>query len=117
MKIAMLDGTRVRKTQLQELLVKNKYDVTACRNSNDFLNVVTEGNADILLIDMETWSKGKSVYNYFSVPKKLEKKTVVFYNAEEGFSALPERTNNEKDQIVRKPSELQAVVDAIHQAM
>jgi len=112
MKIALLDDVKSRRTQIVEGLGKH-YDVLICATSNDLINAVQNGKNELFLIEVETWNKGKSIYNYLNLSKKLEKKPIIFYNAEEGFANLPERAKNEKDQILRKPTEVQAVIDTV----
>jgi len=113
MKIVLLDDTRATRTQLTDALQKKKFEVTACFSSNDFITAIDKGKCDLLLVDAESWSRGRSIYNYFGIAKKLEAIPIVFYNANPNFSVLEDRPRHAKDHILFKPTETEAVVNCV----
>ncbi|MCU0608253.1 MAG: response regulator [Chitinispirillaceae bacterium] len=113
MKIVILDDTRKSRTALTDALSKKKKDVADCFSSNEFINAIEKGKIDLILMDMESWTKGRSIYNYFSIAKKLEDVPVLFYNAAPNFSVLEDRPRHAKDQILFKPTETVAVITCV----
>lgn len=113
MKILLLDDTKQRRTHLVELLQKKRYEVTACYSSNDFMNMVEKHKADIVLLDMESWYRGRAVYDFFGIAKRLENLPIIFYNASMNFSILNDRPRHTKDRILFRPSEVDAIVGSL----
>jgi len=69
MNVLLMDDTRKRRNQINELLSK-QHKVTDCYSSNEFITLIEEGSFDIVVLDMDTWSKGSSIYHYFKIGKK-----------------------------------------------
>jgi DNA-binding response OmpR family regulator len=113
MKILVMDDTRKRRNQIKEEIVKKGHEVTECFTSNEFMNRIGENKAELILLDADTWKKGKSIYNYFRIAKKMENIPVVFYNSEDDNMAIPERSGNERDLVLSKPTEIEAVLDRV----
>jgi hypothetical protein len=65
---------------------------------------------NLILIDMDSWNKGKAVYSRFGIAKKLESLPILFYNASMNFSILHDRPRHGKDRILFKPTEVDAIV-------
>ncbi len=115
MKILILDDTRNRRNQLADALQKKRFEITACYASNDFITIIEKNKFDMLLLDMESWNRGKSIYNYFGIARRLEKLPIVFYNAAANSSALNDRPRHAKDRFLFKPTEADAVIAALQE--
>jgi DNA-binding response OmpR family regulator len=113
MKVIVLDDTRQRQRGLVDALHKKRVEVTGYYGSNDFINAVEKNKFDFLLLDMESWNRGKSIYSRFRIAKRIEIMPIVFYNAPENFSVLPDRPRHPKDRILFKPTEAEAVVASL----
>lgn len=115
MKILLLDDFRTRRNSLVDALQKKKYEVTACYGSNEFISSLEKQKFDVLLLDMESWNRGKSIYNQFALSKKLENLPILFYNANMNFSMLNDRARHQKDRILFKPTEVEAIVASLQE--
>jgi len=109
MKILVLDDKNKKNGKIDELFGKKKIDGMLCSTSNKFLNAVETSKFDTLFINADTWCKGRAIYDYFEISKKIESKPVVFYNAEEKFPGISGRKSIEQDKIHYKPVELDTV--------
>ena len=115
MKIVIMDDTRKRREQLKEAISKHYKNVVEFYSSNDFITSIEESSPDLILLDMETWRKGKSIYNYLRLGKKLENTPVILYNAEEDTYFIQDRTRHEKDRVLPKPTEVGSIVELVQQ--
>lgn len=115
MKIVVMDDTRSRREQLKEAIEKHHHAVTDIYSSNDLITLLDESTPDLIILDMETWRKGKSIYNYFKIGKKLENIPVLLYNAEEDTYFIQDRARHEKDRVLSKPTEIENIVDLVQQ--
>lgn len=115
MKIVIMDDTRKRREQLKEEISKHYKDVQDIYSSNDFITTIEESAPDLILLDMETWRKGKSIYNYIRLGKKLENTPIILYNAEEDTYFIQDRTRHEKDRVLPKPTEIVNIVELVQQ--
>lgn len=115
MKILLLDDFRTRRNSLVEALQKKKHEVTSCYGSNEFISSLEKSKFEILLLDMESWNRGKSIYNQFAIAKKLENLPILFYNANMHFSMLTDRARHQKDRILFKPTEVEAIVTGLQE--
>jgi DNA-binding NtrC family response regulator len=115
MKILLLDDFRTRRNGLVDALQKKRYEVTACYGSNDFISSLEKQKFDILFLDMESWNRGKSIYNQFAIAKKLENLPIIFYNSNMNFSMLNDRARHQKDRILFKPTEVEAIVASLQE--
>jgi DNA-binding NtrC family response regulator len=113
MELLILDDLKSRKAKLAETLEKRRYKVVQCGTTNDFISSVTNSSPGLILLDYDTWHRGRSVYSYFQVGKKFEHVPVVFYNTPPNFVALNDRGRHEKDYVLQKPVEVESVVDAV----
>lgn len=116
MKILLLDDTNKRKDQLAEAIGK-KYEVVGCSSSNDLMTALESTKVDLALLEMGTWRKGKSIYNYFHIGKKLENVPVILYNAEEDAYFINDRTRHERDRILSNPTDIETIIDTVHQTI
>jgi len=115
MKIVILDDTRKRRAELKLLIEKSHKGVLDFYSSNDFIVSVEESAPDLLLVDTETWKKGKSIYNYLKLGKKLENTPVILYNSEEDVYFIPDRSRHEKDRVLPKPTEIGTIAEIVQQ--
>lgn len=116
MRILLLDDTEKRKVQLKDAIQK-QHEIVDCTSSNDLMSAVESEKLDLALLDMGTWKKGKAIYNYFRIGKKLENVPVVLYNAEEDAYFIADRTRHEKDRILSNPTEIETIVDTVQQIL
>lgn len=100
MNILVVDENRVRRLQIVDALQKKRHTVEHCAASNDFLSALDKSKPERVVVDVPTWKKGKAIYAYFQVGKKLEKVPVLFYNSYEGFTLEGQRAPHEKDRIL-----------------
>ena len=112
MNILLMDDTRKRRNQIVELLSK-QHSVTDCYSSNDFLQEIEKDTYDMIVLDMDTWKKGSSIYHYLRIGKLLEKLPVLLYNTDEETPYLPDRTRHENDRILPKPFEIESLVESV----
>jgi DNA-binding NtrC family response regulator len=113
MELLILDDLKSRMAKLTETLEKRRYKVVQCSTSNDFISAVANSTSGLILLDFETWHRGRSMYSYFQVGKNIENIPVVFYNTPPNFVALSERSRHEKDYVLQKPAEVESVIDAV----
>jgi DNA-binding NtrC family response regulator len=112
MNVLLMDDTRKRRNQIKELLTR-QHSVIDCFSSNEFISQIETGTFDIVLLDMDTWNKGASIYHYFKVGKQLEKWPVILYNTDDETPYLPDRTRHENDRILPKPFEIESLVESV----
>jgi DNA-binding NtrC family response regulator len=113
MEIVILDEVKSRRTAIAESLEKNRLKVVQCATSNEFMNAVNTMSPAHFLIDVDSWLHGRSLYAYFGTGRRIERFPVLFYNAPQNFTAVADRLRHEKDHVLPKPSEVDAVVDAL----
>jgi len=117
MKILIVDDLKKRKQQIKEAIEMRHHEVSDCHLTNDFMDALENNSYDMIVLDMETWKKGKSVYNYFKVGKRLENIPIILYNAEEDTYFIPDRVRHEKDRILSKPVDVDTVIDTVQQTL
>jgi hypothetical protein len=113
MKIIVMDESRKKNVQICELLQKKKHKAVSCQTSTSFLEALDEGGIDRILLNVESWQRGRAMYKYFDVPARLGAIPVVFYNAPENFINITARDKNEQDRVLASPAEAEAVVESI----
>lgn len=109
MKVLVLDDKNKKNGKINDLLDKKKIDGALCSSSNEFLNAVESSKFDTLFINADTWCRGRAIYDYFDIGKKIEQKRVIFYNAEEKFAGISGRRSVGQDKIHYKPVDLETV--------
>lgn len=115
MKIIIMDDTRKRREELKTAVEKHHKNVLALYSSNDFITTVEESVPDLILLDMETWKKGKAIYNYLKIGKKLDNTPVILYNAEEDMYFIQDRSRHEKDRVLQKPTDVSTIAELVQQ--
>ncbi len=115
MKVLVLDEMKSRKSEIVVLLEKSKHKATACSTSNEFITAVEDQSLNCICVDFETWHKGRAIYGYFQIPKKMEHVPVVMYNSPTHSATLSNRVKHEKDRVLPKPTDTVMLVDAVGQ--
>jgi DNA-binding NtrC family response regulator len=113
MEIVILDDVKSRRVAIAESLENNRYKVVQCATSNEFMNALNTMAPGHFLVDVDTWHRGRSMYAYFQIGRKMERFPVLFYNAPQNFTAVTDRVRHEKDFVLQKPSEVDSIVDAV----
>jgi DNA-binding response OmpR family regulator len=113
MKLIIHDESRKRQVQLSDKLRQRNHEVIPAYSSGDLMERVQEQNPDMLLVDVSSWLRGRVIYNYFRFPEKLSSIPVIFFNAPENFSGLYNRARNDKDRVLSKPVDIDAIVDSV----
>jgi len=113
MDIIVLDGLKTRRNELTAILEKGRHKVVSCSSSNDFMTAVASTTNAHVCVDVDSWHQGRAMYSYFQIGKKLEGVPVVFYNAPQNFTALADRQRNEKDYVLTKPTDVEAIAEAL----
>ena len=113
MNILVMDELRSRRSQIQEAFAKGKYKVRTCCGSNDFINLIEDSTWDMILLDVESWNHGKSIYYYFEIGKKLENVPILFYNTSEKFAGIANRSPNDRDHVLQKPTEVATILSMV----
>ena len=112
MKALVLDSvTRKEADFLREAFARKQIEAAVCYTSNEFLTAVNANEFASIYIDMETWKKGRCIYEYLDVGAKLANKPAVFYNADEKFGGIVGRTPHEQDRILYKPSDVMTAIE------
>lgn len=110
MKILLLDDTRKRRNELAEAIGKKHFELIACYSANEFMQSIEKQKVNIVLLDMDSWTKNRAIFLRFGVAKRLETLPILFYNASMNFSILHDRPRHGKDRILFKPTEVDAIV-------
>jgi hypothetical protein len=113
MKVIVMEESQKRNSQICELAEGKKHKAISCTNTNDFMGALEKSSIDRILLNVETWQRGNAIYKYFNIPKRLGAVPVVFYNAPENFVNIANRERNEKDRVLTKPIEPEAIVEAL----
>jgi hypothetical protein len=117
MKVLVLDNGRNQAGPIREAFSGKKIDAVVCSTSNEFMAAVTAPNAskyEMVYINVETWKRGRCIYDYFGAWQRFESKPIVFYNADENFPGIVgQRKPGEKDRVLLKPSDIEAAIDAV----
>jgi PleD family two-component response regulator len=113
MKVLVMDERRQRAGEIGELLRKKKHDVVECVCSNDFMTAIQESVPQAIALDLDSWNRGRAVYEYFGQARRLADVPIVFYNAPEDFSTLPDRARLERDAVLPKQSPVETIVETV----
>jgi DNA-binding NtrC family response regulator len=117
MKVLVLDDLKSRKSEMVAALEKSKHKVTACSTSNEFVNAVEDQAIGCICLDYETWHRGRAIYNYFDIPKRIERTPMVVYNSPAHYNAMGNRQKHEKDRMLPKPTEAFTLAEAVAQCL
>jgi len=112
MNILLMDDTKKRRNQIRDLLAR-QHSIVDCCTSNDFIVEAQKEGYDMLMLDMDTWKKGSSIYHYFRIGKLLEKLPVLLYNTDDDTPCLSDRARHENDRILPKPFEIESLVESV----
>ena len=115
MKILLLDDEKSRKNEMVTALEKSKHKVLVCTTSNEFIDAVEDQSINCLCLDYDTWHKGRSIYGYFNIPKRMERTPIIVYNSPTHYSAITNRAKHDKDRMLPKPTEAFSLVEAVAQ--
>jgi hypothetical protein len=113
MKVLVLDELVNRAQQIAEQARGKNIDATCCSNSNEFLVALDQGKVGAIALDIESWQKGRAIYGYFGTVRRLVDIPIVFFNAPEGFTALPDRPRLDKDAILPVATPVETVVESL----
>jgi DNA-binding NtrC family response regulator len=117
MSVVVLDESRKRCAQLADALEKSKRPVACCRNSNEFMTKISGGLPDRIVMDVESWTKGRTIYAYFDIAKKIAEVPIVFYNAPENFATIEDRSKHGQDEILPAPTPVEQVAELVRKLM
>jgi len=113
MNVAVLYENKRNRSELKAAIERKGHEVVLASNTNEFFELLGADTADAYILDMTAWYRGKSIYNYFAVPKKISETPVVFLNVPEGFTALEGRAPIPGDVLLEKDAgreEIAAVI-------
>jgi len=114
MKCVVLEDRGKKGEAVRGAFSKKKIDVVFCTSSNDFMAAVSASKFDVAVINADAWGRGRAIYDYFDLGRKLEGKRLVFFNASEQFvPAVKYRKHGDKDVVYREPIEYEALVEAL----
>jgi hypothetical protein len=113
MKIIVMDETGKGNLHLTDLLQKKKHKVVSCPNSAAFLDALNDGGVERIMLNVESWQRGRAIYKLFDIPAKTGSVPVTFYNAPDNFTNIPARARNEKDRVLAADVQLDAVAESV----
>lgn len=113
MKVLIVDDQQKRASQILDVVKSRKLDALWCSSSGDFIDAVQAGNVKAIVLDVETWHRGRSIYGYIGLVRKLEKTPIIFFNAPEGFTALADRARLDKDAILPVSAPVDAIAESL----
>jgi PleD family two-component response regulator len=112
-KIVVLEESKKRNNEIVEMLEENSCDVIPCSGTGEFMDSVESSMPDRILLNVDAWQHGKTIYNHFRFSEKISDIPVSFYNAPENFSAITDRAQNPEDKIFSKQTELDEIISNI----
>jgi len=112
-KVVILDESKKRKQQISDMLEEKGYDVVACAATGEFMETIESTSPDTILLDVESWQRGKTIYNYFKFSRKLGEIPILFYNAPENFNNIIDRSQNQHDKVFRKQVDIDEIVSNV----
>lgn len=113
MKVLVVDETQARATELSELLRQKKHDVVTCGGTCQFLDAIQTKGTKAILLDTDSWQKGRAMLEYFDIAPRLADIPFVFYNAPEDFSELQNRPRLDKDVVLPKSATVDAIAESL----
>jgi response regulator RpfG family c-di-GMP phosphodiesterase len=112
-KVVVLDDSKKRKELVTNLLEEKGYDVVACLATGEFMETIETTSPDTVLVDVESWQRGKPLLNYFKFSRKLSEIPVFFYNAPENFIGISDRAQHQHDKFFTRHVPLDEVISNI----
>ena len=114
MKCLVLEDRGKKEGDVRAAFSGKGIDVIFCTSSSDFMAAVTASKFDTAVMNAKAWGRGRAIYDYFELGRKLEGKRLVFFNADEQFvPAIKYRKHGEKDMLYREPVEYAALAEAL----
>lgn len=113
MNIVILDEYKKRMLQLSEILEQKGFKVKKCSCSGEFMDTVSECGPDALILDTESWLRGRVIYNYFNFIKKMSDYSVIFYNAPENFTGISNSISRYNEKIFKRKTDYDTIVEAL----
>ncbi|MCL2219549.1 MAG: response regulator [Chitinispirillia bacterium] len=111
MKVLVLDDEKKQMDNIKEAFARKRMEADVCVSSNEFMDALCAPRFEAVYINAETWSKGRSIYDYFGAGQKLDGKPVVIYNAGEKFPPINSRTPTGQDRLLRQPSNFETALE------
>jgi DNA-binding response OmpR family regulator len=115
MKVLIVDENRKRRLQILDQLQKKKHAATQCSASGDFMACIDDSAPDRIILDAETWKKGRAMFGRFNFAKKLENIPILFYNVAEGATVIAGREPHARDRILPETKEISDIISAFEQ--
>jgi len=112
MKILVVDDVKQKGTKIAEALTQEQHDAQFVNAANDFLTILNEDTPERIVLSLDAWNSGKSIYNYFEITGMLENIPIVYYDTPDEFSGLPSRPAHNKDRVLSKEATVEQVIDA-----
>jgi len=112
-KVVVLDDLKKRNEQVTNMLEEKGYDVVACLATGEFMEIIETTSPDTILLDVESWQRGKSVFNYFKFSRELEEIPILFYNAPENFSNIIDRSQHQHDKVFHRQVQLDEIISNV----
>ncbi len=113
MKIVLLYEDKLNREKLTKQIETAGHDITLCTTSGNFMEAVYENSADLYIIDVKSWFRGSSIYNYYNVPVKLSGVRSIFFNTPEGFTSVEGRESMDVDSIIENDGALEKIIAAV----
>ncbi|MBD3240491.1 MAG: hypothetical protein GF331_07885 [Chitinivibrionales bacterium] len=114
MNILVVDETRTRADELVRLIQKKDHDAVRCDGTSQFLDSLAKKGAKIVALDVESWQKGRAIYDYFDVAHRFLADTpIVFYNAPDDFAGLRDRARLDKDVVLPTSATVETVAESL----
>ncbi|MFP4416439.1 MAG: hypothetical protein ACOC4C_00670 [Fibrobacterota bacterium] len=113
MKVLVMDESKNRNAKIVDKISEKNHEVISCSTSNEFMNSLDEQPPEYVILDMDSWIRGRMIYSYFAFSKKLSSVPVIFINSPEGFGALAGRQRTPKDRIFHRPLDIDSIVRAL----
>ena len=110
MTIVILDESKKRKKEMQDLLQAKGYSVIVCSGTGEFIETIQNMKPDKIFLDVESWYHGRSIFNFFKFQKQLELFPIICYYASNHYKGLPERAAHPQDKICTRDKPVDMIV-------
>jgi DNA-binding response OmpR family regulator len=115
MTVIILDENKHRTAQLNDLLQKKQCKVLSVHTSNDFLGLISSEKVDKVLLDSVTFAKGRSIFRYLNIGKKLANIPVISYNSSNALVGLEGREAHVRDRMLGDTADPAQIIAALEQ--
>lgn len=113
MNVAVLYENKRNRSELKAAIERKGHEVVLASNTNEFFELLGADTADTYVIDMQAWYRGRAIYKYFGIPRKIADTPVIFLNIPEGFTALEGRDTIPGDVMLEKDAGLEEIAAVI----